>query len=472
MEKAVYNPKFELFKDYINNKRIAVVGLGVSNVPMMKFLKELGATIIGCDGKDEGEFDKELLSYFKDNTEAMYLGDDYLSHFDGVDIILKTPGIRPDKAEFVSAVKSGAVLTSEMEMFFGVCPCKIVAVTGSDGKTTTTTLISKILSKAGYGVHIGGNIGNPLLHSVETISPEDVVVVELSSFQLMNMKYSADISVITNLSPNHLDYHTDYDEYCDAKKNIFLHQTTDGKLIVNMENERANLCGNEAKGSVLKFSLKNVSPDGAYLKDGKIYFNDEYIMDASDIKLPGIHNIDNYLAAITAVYHMVDKEDIRFVARNFEGVKHRLEFVREYRGIRFYNDSIASSPSRTIAGLKSFDKKVILIAGGKDKGIPYDEIGKPICDNVKALVLIGATSQKIKKAVLDNISDEASLPIVQADTYQNAVKYALSMGREGDIILLSPASTSFDMFKNFEERGNLFKSIVMGLGADESEIQE
>ncbi len=472
MEKAIYNPKFELFKNYIKDKRIAVVGLGVSNVPMVKFLKELGGVIIGCDGKSEEKFDKELLAYFKEYTEELYLGEDYLSHFDGVDIILKTPGIRPDKEEFITAGNNGANLTSEMEMFFSVCPCKIIAVTGSDGKTTTTTLISKILSKAGYGVHIGGNIGNPLLHNAETISPEDVVVVELSSFQLMNMKYSADISVITNLSPNHLDYHKDYDEYCDAKKNIFLHQTKEGKLVVNMENERANLCADEARGSVYKFSLKNVSPNGAYLKDDKIYFNDEYIMDASDIRLPGVHNIDNYLAAITALYDMVSKEDIRFVARNFEGVKHRLEFVREYRGIKFYNDSIASSPSRTIAGLKSFDKKVILIAGGKDKGIPYDEIGKPICDNVKALVLIGATSSKIKKAVLDNLPKEDSLPIVQADTYQNAVKFALSMGREGDIILLSPASTSFDMFKNFEERGNLFKSIVMGLGADESEIQK
>lgn len=472
MEKAIYNPKFELFKNYIKDKRIAVVGLGVSNVPMVKFLKELGGVIIGCDGKSEEKFDKELLAYFKEYTEELYLGEDYLSHFDGVDIILKTPGIRPDKEEFITAVNNGANLTSEMEMFFSVCPCKIIAITGSDGKTTTTTLISKILSKAGYGVHIGGNIGNPLLHNAETISPEDVVVVELSSFQLMNMKYSADISVITNLSPNHLDYHKDYDEYCDAKKNIFLHQTKEGKLVVNMENERANLCADEAKGSVYKFSLKNVSPNGAYLKDDKIYFNDEYIMDASDIRLPGVHNIDNYLAAITALYDMVSKEDIRFVARNFEGVKHRLEFVREYRGIKFYNDSIASSPSRTIAGLKSFDKKVILIAGGKDKGIPYDEIGKPICDNVKALVLIGATSSKIKKAVLDNLPKEDSLPIVKADTYQNAVKFALSMGREGDIILLSPASTSFDMFKNFEERGNLFKSIVMGLGADESEIQK
>ena len=472
MDKAIYNPKFEMFKNYIKDKKIAVVGLGVSNAPMIRFLKELGGIIIGCDKKEENNFDSELLCQFKENTEGLYLGEDYLSHFDGVDIIMKTPGIRPDLREFTEAQNNGAVLTSEMEMFFGVCPCKIIAVTGSDGKTTTTTLISKILTKAGYGVHIGGNIGNPLLHNAETIAPEDVVVVELSSFQLMNMKYSADISVITNLSPNHLDYHKDYDEYCDAKKNIFLHQTKDGRLVVNMENERANQCAEQAKGSVYKFSLKNVSPNGAYFKDGKIYFNGEYIMDASEIKIPGIHNVDNYLAAISAVYDMVDKEDIRYVARNFGGVRHRLEFVREYRGIKFYNDSIASSPSRTIAGLKSFDKKVILIAGGKDKGIPYDEIGKPICDHVKALVLIGATSEKIKKAVCDNLSDESSLPVVNADTYQNAVKFALSLGREGDIILLSPASTSFDMFKNFEERGNLFKSIVMGLGADESEIQE
>ncbi len=470
MEKAVYNPKFEYFKEFINGKRIAVVGLGVSNVPMVKFLKELGGTIIGCDGKDEEKFDKELLSYFRENTENLYLGEDYLSHFDGIDIILKTPGIRPDKEEFIMAVNNGTQLTSEMEMFFSVCPCKIIAVTGSDGKTTTTTLISKILSKAGYGVHIGGNIGNPLLHDAETISPQDVVVVELSSFQLMNMKYSADISVITNLSPNHLDYHKDYDEYCDAKKNIFLHQTKEGKLVVNMNNERANLCALEAKGEVVKFSLTDVTEHGAYYKDGDIFYDGEFIMKASDIRIPGVHNIDNYLAAISAVYPMVSKEDIRYVARNFEGVKHRLEFVREYRGIKFYNDSIASSPSRTIAGLKSFDQKVVLIAGGKDKGIPYDDIGAPIKEHVKALVLIGATASKIRTAVESQLDDISSLPIVEATTYIQAVKYALSLSRDGDIVLLSPASTSFDMFKNFEERGNLYKSIVMSLGAEEIDL--
>lgn len=470
MEKAVYNPKFEYFKEYINGKRIAVVGLGVSNVPMVKFLKELGGIIIGCDGKDEEKFDKELLTYFKENTENLYLGEDYLSHFDGIDIILKTPGIRPDKEEFIQAVNKGTVLTSEMEMFFSVCPCKIIAVTGSDGKTTTTTLISKILSKAGYGVHIGGNIGNPLLHNAETISSQDVVVVELSSFQLMNMKYSADVSVITNLSPNHLDYHKDYDEYCDAKKNIFLHQTKEGKLVVNMNNERANLCALEAKGEVVKFSLTDVSEHGAYYKDGEIFYDGEFIMKASDIRIPGVHNIDNYLAAISAVYPMVDKEDIRYVARNFEGVKHRLEFVREFRGIKFYNDSIASSPSRTIAGLKSFDQKVVLIAGGKDKGIPYDDIGAPIVEHVKALVLIGATASKIRTAVESQLDDKSSLPIVEATTYIQAVKYALSLSRDGDIVLLSPASTSFDMFKNFEERGNLYKSIVMSLGAEEIDL--
>ena len=375
-------------------------------------------------------------------------------------MLVISPGIRVDHPKIEAEKENGVIITSEVKLFFDACNCKIIGITGSDGKTTTTTLIYEMLKAGGKSCFVGGNIGTPLMGLLEKTHSDDIVVAELSSFQLFDLTHSPDISVITNITPNHLDWHKSMEEYVDSKKNIFKYQNSDSKLIINAENDITNSFENEANGSVVKFSSKNKT-NGAYLSGNKIYFNDTYIMDKGDIILPGDHNVENYITAISAVYGIVDEFAIKKVAKNFTGVAHRLEFVREVNGVKYYNDSIASTPTRTTAGLKSYDQKVILIAGGYDKNIPFDGFGKVIKEHVKAIVLVGATANKLKREIESAYGEyEEKLPIVMAKDFEFAVKAAATLGREGDIVLLSPACASFDLFKNFEERGNKFKAIV------------
>jgi len=344
-----------------------------------------------------------------------------------------------------------------MELFFKLCPCKIIAVTGSDGKTTTTTLIGEMLKKEGYTCHIGGNIGKPLIGEVEKMTEKDIAVLELSSFQLFSMRQSPDIAVITNVTPNHLDWHKDFDEYIEAKKNIMKFQTENGVLVTNSANEITKKIGNEAVGVNRTFSFSNESL--VCLKDGFICYNGEKIINAGDIIIPGSHNVENYMAAIAATRDFVSNETVDYVAKNFGGVAHRIELVRELDGVKYYNDSIASSPARTTAGLASFNQKVILIAGGYDKKIPFDDFGEVVNDRVKKLILVGATSDKIEAAV-KNSPNFNDLPIIRETEFKKAVESARSCAENGDIVLLSPACASFDLFGNFEERGNTFKKIV------------
>lgn len=455
------NVQFEVFKNMIVGKRVAIIGLGVSNLPLVPFLSELGAVLTCCDKREESEFDADTLKLLQSHASQLHLGERYLDFLDGQEFIIKSPGLRPDLPQFVSAVEQGAALTSEMELFLTVCPAPVIGVTGSDGKTTTTTLIYEMLKKHGYKCWVGGNIGNPLLHQVEKIDTEDFAVVELSSFQLQTMRVSPNVSVITNLAPNHLDWHRSLDEYIDAKANIFRYQDANCRLVVNADNKITAELGKQAPSDVYSFSVKRKLKKGAYYKDGMLYFGGKPVLERSDILLPGMHNVENYLAAICAVRHLVDDISIRNVAESFTGVAHRMEFVREFRGVKFYNDSIASSPSRTIAGLKAYNQKVILIAGGYDKKIPYDPLGPVIKEHVKALLLMGATGNKIRQAVEAAYENqEVSIPILQGNDMEYMVRSALALAREGDIVVLSPASASFDQFKNFEERGNLFKKIV------------
>ena len=391
------------YKEYfskLNHKKINVIGAGVSNTPLIKMLVKSGAKVTVCDKKEDlGNLGKELTEL----GVKLNLGNSYLDRLDG-EIIFRSPGIRPDIPSFLKAKENGALITSEMEVFFDLCPCKIIAVTGSDGKTTTTTLISELLKAAGYTVHIGGNIGKPLLPEIADIKEDHIVVLELSSFQLFTIKKSPHIAVITNLEPNHLNWHTDYKEYVDAKKNIMLHQGENDILVTNAANEDSIAVEKEAKGISRTFSRKVnclCCLDGDY-----ITYNGEKILDSRDILLPGVHNIENYMTAICAVYDFINKDIVKKVATTFEGVKHRIEFVREVDGVKYYNDSIASSPSRAIAGLNSFNQKIIMIAGGLDKKVPYDVLGPIICDKVKTLVLLGngapdAAAPQIKKAVED-----------------------------------------------------------------------
>ncbi|MGI6777765.1 MAG: UDP-N-acetylmuramoyl-L-alanine--D-glutamate ligase [Acetivibrionales bacterium] len=463
------NKKLDTFKREIKNKKVAVLGIGVSNTPLIKYLARLNVDITAFDSSDEVKL-QERLSDLKEYNVKYSLGGNYLSNLKGFDIIFKTPVIRPDIPELADEKKRGAIITSEMEVFFELCPAEIFAVTGSDGKTTTTTLIYNMLNTEGYKCWLGGNIGKPLLDSIDEIFPTDKVVLELSSFQLHTMKQSPNVAVITNLSPNHLDIHKSMDEYVEAKKNIFKYQTSKDRLVLNYDNEITKNFINESKGDTVFFSRLYELEFGAYIKDGRLkYKENDKAMDllkSEDILLPGVHNVENYLAAISAVIGHVSTDTVYKVATTFKGVEHRIEPVRELNGVMFYNDSIASSPSRTIAGLKSFNKKVILIAGGKDKKNNYDLLGKIMVDKVKCLILIGETAPMIEKVLRSEVEKrgiDSQIPVITCSTLEEAVNNAYSNASSGDIVILSPASTSFDMFTNFEERGNRFKEIVNSL---------
>ncbi len=449
--------------EYVNglkDKSIAVIGIGVSNLPLIRLLAGEGCDVTACDKRSAqalGDVFEEL-SFL---GVKFKLGEDYLSELN-FDVIFRTPGLHPmflDKAK-----EQGSLVTSEMEAFFALCPCRIIAITGSDGKTTTSTLISELLKAEGYKVHLGGNIGKPLLCDVPQMSKDDVAVLELSSFQLHSMVCHPNVSVITNISPNHLDVHPSYEDYQIAKKNIFTGQNIHDRLVLNLDNEITASYAGEASSSVSFFSRLKEVEKGCCIKDEAIFFNGEKIVDKADILLPGEHNVENYMAAIAATEGLVSRESIISVARNFGGVEHRIELVRVHKGVRYYNDSIASSPSRTVAGLKSFKEKTILIAGGYDKKIGFEPLAEEAIKSVKALYLCGHTAEKIKIAVESAEGyDSSALPIYVFDDFTVTVLAAAASASEGDVVIMSPACASFDKFKNFAERGKRFKEIIGGL---------
>lgn len=450
--------RFTQYFHSLKDKKIAVLGLGVSNRPLVRLLLDFGCQVTGCDKTPREKLDGEVLELEKTGC-TLHVGENYL---DGVeaDVVFRTPGMHPANPAIQALVSRGAQVTSEMEVFFEVCPCTILAVTGSDGKTTTTTLVSEMLKAEGKTVWLGGNIGTPLLPLVRQMKPSDFAVVELSSFQLMDMKRSPARAVITNLAPNHLDIHKDMAEYVQAKTNIFLYQDENGILILNADNPiTAAFRGN---GKTLFFSRQKEAD--VCLADGVICRHGEKVLKVSDILIPGVHNVENYMAAIAMVDGLVSDETIRQVARTFGGVEHRIELVRVKDGVRFYNDSIASSPSRTIAGLRSFPEKVILIAGGYDKHIPYDVLGPEICAHVKKLFLGGATGEKIRQAVISCPEyDPKALEITDCGSFEPAVRAAAAAAKAGDVVLMSPASAAFDQFKNFMVRGDFYKKLVKEL---------
>ena len=446
------NEKLEAFFKNIKGKKIGFLGVGVSNIPVMKLLSEHGAYVVA---RDKNEAVKEKITDIPHVT--CKLGEEYLDQMDE-ELIFKTPGIRYDIDALKEARSRGVVVTSEMEVFFELCPAKIIAVTGSDGKTTTTTLITKILEKAGHHVILGGNIGRCVLGNIENIQKEDVIVLELSSFQLQTMTKGPDIAVVTNVSPNHLDWHKDMDEYVASKQQIVKTQTKDDLTILNADNQITSEFREDASGKVRMFSYQQYLPDGVCQKEGAIYINGKFLMNTKDIAIVGKHNVENYMAAISAVYDMVKEEDIVYIAKNFGGVEHRIEFVREVDGVKYYNDSIATTPTRTIAGLKSFSQKVILIAGGYDKKVSFEPVANLIPQCVKNLILIGQTADVIEKEVR-KISAVEPL-IVHCKDFEEAIGLSKSYAKPGDVVLLSPACASFGMFKNYEERGEMFKEIV------------
>lgn len=462
------NDKLNSFYKSLHNKKVSFIGLGRSHRELLPMFASKGAIVTLRDKRTREQIGEEA-----DKLEALgiklTLGENYLENLYEEDIILRTPGMNYFTPALQQARKSGAFVTSEMELFFDLCPCKIYAVTGSDGKTTTTTVISEFLKAQGFSVFLGGNIGFPLLPRIEQIGPDDRAVVELSSFQLISMRKSPDVAVITNVAPNHLDVHKDMQEYIDAKRNIYLHQGGISRTVINADNEITASFLPEIRGEAMQFSRRITPALGCYLaEDGTLTMNDRHsvtpVLHMDEIRIPGIHNVENYLAAISAVWGEVSKENIVSVAKNFGGVEHRIEFVRELDGVTWYNDSIASSPTRTIAGLNSFKQKLILIAGGYDKKIPFEPLAPKIIEKVKVLILMGVTAPKIEAAVTSCKGyDPDKLTILHVSSMQEAVQKAREVAEKGDIVSLSPACASFDLYPDFEARGRHFKELVNAL---------
>ena len=453
----------------MRGKTAAVIGLGVSNRPLVELLAQNGVKVIACDRKERAALGGAA-AHYEALGATLHLGEDYLKDLDA-DVVFRTPGMRPDVPELLAAKAHGAVITSEMEAFFAVCPCPIIGVTGSDGKTTTASIIAELLKAEGRRVWLGGNIGRPLLADAGQMTPQDLAVLELSSFQLMEMPYSPHTAVLTNLAPNHLDVHRDMAEYVAAKENIFLHQGAQDTAVFNADNAIARELSRKAVGRVRLFSRQEEVADGAFVRDDAIWLRDRAgeraVLPLADIRLPGWHNVENYMAALLAVDGLVCDETVRRVARDFAGVEHRIEFVRELHGVRYYNDSIASSPTRTIAGLRAFPQKVILIAGGYDKHIPFAPLAPEVVEHVKTLILCGATADAIEKAVVESevYQTAAKRPsLIRCKSLQEAVDAAYFCAESGDIVTLSPACAAFDQFANFMERGRAYKEMVRKLG--------
>ena len=455
--------------EYVNSikdKRIAVIGVGVSNTPLINLLLSCGCNVTVCDKRSLSEMGMEALDLINRGAK-LKLGEDYLEGLDH-DIIFRTPGLMPFDPHLEAAKARGSLITSEMEVFFALCPCKTIAVTGSDGKTTTTTIISELLKAAGYRVHLGGNIGHPLLCEIPETVADDIAVLELSSFQLHSMYCKPNVAVVTNISPNHLDKHKDYQDYIDAKRAEFEHQNEDDKLILNFDDEHSAYYAHFAHAPVSYFSDKNRVDRGVICENGMILrvngTEQQEIMGAEEIKLPGEHNLLNYLAAFAAVEGLVSNEICRQVAMTFAGVEHRLEQVRVLNGVTYINDSIGTSPTRTSAGLHALKVKPIVIAGGYDKHIPFDGLGDELCRFAKRVFLTGDTAESIHKAIVNSpYYAESGLEIQRIDDFKEAVLAASASAEPGDIVLLSPACAAFDRFKNFAERGKYFKEIVMEL---------
>ena len=479
------NKKLEEFNKKLQSSKIAVIGLGVSNIPLIKYLKDLNANVVVFDKRNIEKIDNHIIKYLRENNIVGNFGENYLENLKGFDIIFRSPSCRPDTQELLDEKKRGAIITSEIEMVVKLCPGKVIGITGSDGKTTTTSLIYEILKKANYSCYLGGNIGTPLFDKLPDMKKEDIIVLELSSFQLMDMEVSPNISVITNITPNHLDIHKSYEEYIDSKKNIFKFQTENDILVLNYNNEIVKNFEKEAKGKVVFFSKEDKLENGVMFNDDIIKYAENGIrrqlLNVKDVKLRGKHNYENICTAIAATYTLADFDVIVEAVKEFKGVEHRLEFVKNINGVKWYNDSIGSSPTRTIAGLRAFEEDIILIAGGYDKHLDYGPLAVPILEKVSTLILLGQTAKKIENSVKNEIEklngeiygennyqilkynlnkEEKVIKLYMANSLEETVEIANKEATDKDVVLFSPASASFDMFKNFMERGEKFKNLV------------
>jgi UDP-N-acetylmuramoylalanine--D-glutamate ligase len=461
----------------LKGKKVAFVGMGVANTPCAEFLAKKGVKVFACDKNNKDYIGSDTCDKLESLGVTFSLGDNYLDILPEMDVIFRSHGILPFQNSWIGeCIKRGQTVTTEMEVFFKYCPCKIYAVTGSNGKTTTTTLIAKMLEAEGNKVFLGGNIGKALMPALDEIRESDIAVVELSSFQLLtmgNLVNKPDVAVVTNIECTHQDHHISLDEYVDAKRNVLIYQNANQRTVLNADCDYS--IGNsvyhdmryDVRGQLYQFSIKHEVENGAYMdsQTGDIYYcedgNKTLVMNKSDILIPGDHNIENYCTAISAVWGNVSPSTIKNIANTFGGVEHRIEFVREFNGVRYYNDSIATSPSRVISGLKAFGTKIIVLMGGSDKGNDMSEMVPYILKYVKLLVLNGATADKIYNSIIQNPDYKNSgIKIERTDTMANALEIAKNLAVDGDIVSLCPACPAFDQFKTFEYRGREFKRII------------
>ena len=461
------NKELEDFESKLKNQKIAVIGLGVSNIPLIDYLYQKNANVTVFDDREEEKLEQNVINKIKDYGFKFYLGKGNLNNLKGFDLIFRSPSCLPTKPELIEEKNRGAIVTTEIEQLIKMAPCKIIGVTGSDGKTTTTTLTYEILKNAGYKVYLGGNIGIPLFTKLSEIEPDDIIVLELSSFQLMGMEISPEIAGITNITPNHLNIHKDYKEYIDAKKNIFKYQDENGVLVLNADNDITNSCRDEANGKVIMFSSTKKLENGFIVDNGIIKECEDgirrHIIDTKDLKLKGEHNFQNICTALALTKGLVDIDKAVDTIKEFSGVHHRLELVRVIDGVEWYNDSASTSPTRGISALNAFDnKEIVLIAGGADKNLDYTPIGRPIVEKVRCLILIGQTANKIYEAVKKELElQNKNLDIHMCESFKQSLDLAKRVAKSGQIVLFSPASTSFDMFKDMYDRGDRFKEEVM-----------
>lgn len=457
--------KVQKFFSSIQNKKVAFIGTGVTNTNIIKLFLSKNIDVTICDRKSAEQMG-ELYKKLADLGAKYILGETYLDTLTDFDVVFRSPGVYFNNPKLQEAIRNGVAVTSEMEVFFDLCPCKIYAVTGSDGKTTTTTIISELFKAEGKNVHIGGNIGKALLPIIEEIKDDDIAVVELSSFQLLSMRQSPDVCAITNITPNHLNVHGTMEEYISAKCNILAHQNAFSRAVLSYDNETARNLNYLVRGKLAYFSRYSKVYNGSFLNENGILCYNDYgkiteIMDMHDIKIPGMHNVENYLTAIAVTWGEVSLDTVRKVAKEFGGVEHRIEFVCEINGAKYYNNSIASSPTRVLACLNSFDEKQIMIQGGSDKGISFEPMADAICEKVKVLILMGETREKIRDAVMASEKyNPKNTKIIIVKDMQEAVKTAYKYAEKGDIVSLSPACASFDMYRMFEDRGRHFKQLV------------
>jgi UDP-N-acetylmuramoylalanine--D-glutamate ligase len=452
----------------LTGKRVTVIGLGREGVALARFLIRQGAEVTVTDIKKE-ELLKNEMATLAGLPIRYYLG----GHPEEVleaEVIFVSPGVPQEIPTLVEARSRGVALSSETKLFFSLCPAPIIGITGSSGKTTTTSLVGEIMKAEGRRTFVGGNIGSPLIDLVDDIGPEDTVVMELSSFQLETMDRSPHVAAVLNLSPNHLDRHASMDDYVAAKSNIVRFQTEADYAVLNADQPLTSGLSHIGQGQTVLFSRQRPVDRGAFLDGEQITVRwkgqDQRICAVSEIRLLGTHNVENVLAACAIASAAGARVGaMRSAVSSFQGVEHRLELVRELHGVRYYDDSIATSPQRTIAALNSFTEPIILLAGGREKHLPLERLAEDILKKVRALVLFGEAASLLEQAVAERQAGHPgpSLELYRSSDLAEAVQIAARVAEPGDVVLLSPACTSFDMYRDFAARGDHFKSLVREL---------